>query len=66
MGKDYYDILGVNRNASEDDIKKSYKKLAMKHHPDRNPKNRDEAEQKFKDISHAYNVLTDKQKKNHV
>tara|TARA_B100000401_G_scaffold222865_1_gene150766 strand:+ start:79 stop:1257 length:1179 start_codon:yes stop_codon:yes gene_type:complete len=63
MGKDYYDILGVNRNASEDDIKKSYKKLAMKHHPDRNPKNRDEAEQKFKEISHAYNVLTDKQKK---
>ena len=63
MGRDYYDILGVDRSASEDDIKKSYKKLAMKHHPDRNPKNREEAEKKFKEISHAYNVLTDSRKK---
>ena len=63
MGANYYDLLGVNKNSTEEEIKKAYKKLAMKHHPDRNPKNREEAEKKFKDISHAYNILTDKQKK---
>ena len=64
MGKNYYDLLGVDKNASEAEIKKNYKKLAMKHHPDRNPKNRDEAEKTFKEISNAYKVLTDPQKKN--
>ena len=52
MGANYYDLLGVNKNSTEEEIKKAYKKLAMKHHPDRNPKNREEAEKKFKD-NHA-------------
>lgn len=56
--QDYYDILGVSRNASADDIKKSYRKLAMKHHPDQNPDN-EEAEHKFKSISEAYEALSD-------
>ena len=63
MGKKYYDLLGVEQNASENEIKKNYKKLAMKHHPDRNPNNREESEQKFKEISNAYKVLTDPEKR---
>lgn len=62
MSKDYYNILGVDRSASTDDIKKAYRKLAMKHHPDKNPDNK-EAEEKFKDISEAYSVLSDDTKK---
>lgn len=62
MSKDYYNILGLDRNASKDDIKKAYRKLAMKYHPDRNPDN-EKAEEKFKDISEAYSVLTDDNKK---
>ena len=60
--KDYYDILDVKRSASAEDIKKSYRKLAMKHHPDRNP-NDPKAEAAFKEISEAYNVLSDTEKK---
>jgi len=63
MGKKYYDLLGVEQNSSENEIKKNYKKLAMKHHPDRNPNNREESEQKFKEISNAYKVLTDPEKR---
>jgi len=63
MGKKYYDLLGVEQNASETEIKKNYKKLAMKHHPDRNPNNREESEQKFKEISNAYKILTDTEKR---
>lgn len=62
MGKDYYNILEIDRNASKDDIKKAYRKLAMKYHPDKNPNNK-EAEEKFKDISEAYSILSDDQKK---
>ena len=60
---DYYSLLGVNKNASDEEIKKSYKKLAMKFHPDRNKDNKEQAEQKFKEISNAYNILSNKQKK---
>lgn len=60
--KDYYDILGVNKNASDEEIKKAYRKLAKQYHPDRNPDDK-EAEQKFKDISEAFEVLGDQEKR---
>ena len=60
--KDYYKILGVDKNASQDDIKKSYRKLAMKYHPDRNQDNK-EAEEKFKQITEANEVLSDPDKR---
>ncbi|KAE8786909.1 DnaJsubfamily B member 13 [Hordeum vulgare] len=56
MGLDYYKILGVDKAASDDDLKKAYRKLAMKWHPDKNPTNKKEAESKFKQISEAYEV----------
>ena len=60
--KDYYKILGVDRKASADDIKKTFRKLAMKYHPDRNRGNK-EAEEKFKEINEAYEVLSDPKKR---
>lgn len=60
--RDYYEVLGVGRNASEDDIKKAYRKLALKYHPDRNKGNK-EAEERFKEINEAYAVLSDKEKR---
>ncbi len=60
--KDFYDILGVNRDASDDEIKKAYRKLAMKYHPDRNPDSK-EAEDKFKEAKEAYEILSDGQKR---
>lgn len=62
--KDYYQILGVARNASTDDIRKAYRKLAMKYHPDRNPGDK-QAEERFKEINEAYQVLNDEQKRAH-
>lgn len=62
MSKNYYDILGVAKGASKDDIKKAYRKLAMQYHPDRNPGNK-EAEEKFKEAAQAYEVLSDEQKR---
>ena len=56
--RDYYTVLGVNRDASDEDIKKSYRKLAMKHHPDRNPDDK-ASEEKFKEAKEAYEVLSD-------
>ena len=62
MAEDYYSILGVERGASGDEVKKAYRKLAMKFHPDRNPDN-PEAEEKFKEINAAYEVLSDEKKR---
>jgi len=58
----YYDLLEIDNNASNEDIKKAYRKMAIKHHPDKNPDNKEEAEQKFKKVSEAYEVLTNKEK----
>jgi len=60
--RDYYDVLGLNRDASEEDIKKAYRKLAMKWHPDRNPDN-PKAEERFKEAKEAYEILSDAQKR---
>ncbi|GMH16835.1 hypothetical protein Nepgr_018676 [Nepenthes gracilis] len=63
MGVDYYNILKVNRNANEEDLKKAYRRLAMIWHPDKNPDNKRDSEAKFKQISEAYDVLSDPQKR---
>ena len=60
--RDYYEVLGVEKNASEDEIKKAYRKIAIKYHPDRNPGDK-EAEEKFKEAAEAYDVLHDPQKR---
>ena len=60
--RDYYDILGVAKNASEEELKKAYRRLAMKHHPDRNPDD-DKAEHAFKEAKEAYEVLSDANKR---
>ncbi len=60
--RDYYEVLGVARNASADDLKKAYRRLAMKHHPDRNPDDK-EAEARFKEAKEAYEVLTDQRRR---
>eukprot|EP01071_Lankesteria_metandrocarpae_P013354 Lankesteria_metandrocarpae@DN7092_c0_g1_i1.p1 len=64
MGKDYYAILGVNRSATDDDLKKAYRKLAVKWHPDKHAaENKNRAEEMFKDIAEAYDVLSDKERR---
>ncbi len=62
MAQDFYTILGVQKNASETEIKSAYRKLAIKYHPDKNPGNK-EAEEKFKSINSAHEVLSDPEKR---
>lgn len=63
MDTSYYDLLGVKKSASESEIKKAFRKLALKWHPDKNPNNRDTAEKKFKEINEAYQILSDGDKR---
>lgn len=63
--KNYYEVLGVNETADKEEIKKAFRKLAKEHHPDRNPNNKKEAEEKFKEVSEAYDILSDDQKRQH-
>ena len=62
MPRDYYEVLGVPKTASEDEIKKSYRKLARQFHPDRNPGDK-QAESRFKEVQDAYDILSDKKKR---
>src|SRR2546430_17379270 len=62
MARDYYDVLGVRRNAWKEEIKSAYRKLARQYHPDRNPGDK-QAETKFKEVQEAYDVLSDKNKR---
>jgi curved DNA-binding protein CbpA len=62
MFEEHYKTLELEPNASDDDVKKAYKKMAMKHHPDKNPDNKEEAEVMFKKIAEAYEILTNKDK----
>jgi molecular chaperone DnaJ len=62
MASDYYEVLGVDRNATAEEIKKAYKKVAIKYHPDRNPGDK-QAEEKFKEAAEAYDVLRDEDKR---
>ena len=63
MSKDYYKILGIQKSASPDEIKKAYRKLALKWHPDKNPDNQEEAQSKFQEINAAFEILSDPEKK---
>ena len=61
--RDYYEVLGVGKNATDEELKKAFRKLAKQYHPDANPDNKEEAEKKFKEVNEAYEVLSDKQKR---
>ena len=63
MKKCYYEVLGLQKPSNEDEVRKAYKKMALKWHPDKNPDNQKEAEEKFKEVGEAYAVLSDKNKK---
>lgn len=61
--RDYYEVLGVGKNATDEELKKAFRKLAKQYHPDANPDNKEEAERKFKEVNEAYEILSDKQKR---
>jgi len=61
--RDIYEILGVSKNATKDEIKKAFRQLALKYHPDKNPDNRKWAEEKFKEVAEAYEILNDNEKR---
>lgn len=61
--RDYYEVLGIEKTATDEEIKKAYRRLAKKYHPDANPNNKKEAEEKFKEVSEAYETLSDTQKR---
>src|SRR5690242_19781083 len=63
MKRDYYEVLGVSRTADDEELKLAYRKLALKYHPDKNPESRAEAEERFKEISEAYQILCDPQRR---
>ena len=60
---DFYEVLGVSRNSDNSAIKKAYRKLSLKYHPDKNPNNKEAAEEVFKKLSYAYGILSDAQKR---
>ena len=61
--EDFYEVLGVDRNADSNAIKKAYRKLSLKYHPDKNPNNKEAAEEVFKKVSFAYGILSDEKKR---
>lgn len=64
--RDYYEVLGVDKNATDEELKKAFRKMAKKYHPDANPDNKKEAEIKFKEINEAYETLSDPREKKNV